>query len=169
MYVCLSISRYVHITAGTYRGHTALDLELEEVVNCWSWVLGSKLSCSVRAVHALNCWAIFPAPCFFLIMYFSLLCICIWHGARNVCMTCLGKPCAVGFVQLLLFEHFYEGSRYVTQVIGFAWQAFDLLNYEITKAYINRARAKNRHRNREKITEQEQSEMASVRLTIRPV
>lgn len=151
MYVCLSISRYVHITAGTYRGqgcHTALDLELEEVVNCLSWVLGSKLSCSVRAVHALNCWAISLAPSF-LIMYFSLLYRCIWHRARNVCMACLGKPWE-NFVQLLLFDHFYEGSRYLTQVIGFAWQAFDLLNYEITKAYINRARAKNRHRNREK-------------------
>lgn len=84
-------------------------------------------------------------------------------------MACLGKPWE-NFVQLLLFDHFYEGSRYLTQVIGFAWQAFGLLNYEITKAYINRARAKNRHRNREKkITEQEQSEMASVQLTIRPV
>lgn len=47
------------------RGSEVLDLpelELQAIVNNLTWVLGTELGSSARPVHALNHWAIAPAP-----------------------------------------------------------------------------------------------------------
>ena len=40
----------------------SLQLELQAVVSCSAWVLAADLRSPGRAVRALNCWAISPAP-----------------------------------------------------------------------------------------------------------
>jgi hypothetical protein len=49
-------------------GIGSLELELHMVVNCPSWVLGTKSRSSARAASALNCWGNSPAPvpCYYL-------------------------------------------------------------------------------------------------------
>ena len=45
------------------RGHkTALESLKLELTSCQTWVLGTKLAFSGRAVSALNCWARTSAP-----------------------------------------------------------------------------------------------------------
>jgi hypothetical protein len=52
---------YLHRSAGMHRSlscHMPQDLELQVVVSLLTWVLGIALWSTVRAVHALNHWAI---------------------------------------------------------------------------------------------------------------
>jgi hypothetical protein len=53
-----------------------LELELQVVIICLTWVLGAELRFSGRAGHRADCWAISPAPgigSWF--SYFSFLCL----------------------------------------------------------------------------------------------
>lgn len=43
-------------------GIRSLELELEVVVSCLAWVLGTKCMFPRRAASTLNHWAILPAP-----------------------------------------------------------------------------------------------------------
>lgn len=50
------------MSTGAYRGVRFLELELEAVMNCPTWVLGSVRP-SARVLHVLNCCATFqPIP-----------------------------------------------------------------------------------------------------------
>lgn len=65
MCTCVSVYRYVHMSAGACKGQKKasnfLQLELWVVVSCLTWVMGTGLGSSVRAVCTLNRWAIFLA------------------------------------------------------------------------------------------------------------
>lgn len=47
-----------------------LELELQVLVSCQTWVLGIKLRSSIIALRALNCSAITPAPAFMFCSFF---------------------------------------------------------------------------------------------------
>lgn len=56
--MCTSICGYVLLNAGTCRGQShqiSLELELEAVVCCLTWVLGTKQRSSGRAVYVVKC------------------------------------------------------------------------------------------------------------------
>lgn len=43
------------VVPGQKRAFDLLELELQVVVSCWTWVLGFKLGFSASTVHILNC------------------------------------------------------------------------------------------------------------------
>ncbi|CAO2635548.1 hypothetical protein LEMLEM_LOCUS23155 [Lemmus lemmus] len=64
------------------RGLRCLEAGVTVVVSHLTWVLGSKLGSSAKAVCTLNHKAISPAPCCFL---FGLMFL-IWLGFLFVCL-----------------------------------------------------------------------------------
>ena len=49
------------VSADALKNTDPPELELQVVVSCWIWVLGTKLRSSARAASALNHWVISPA------------------------------------------------------------------------------------------------------------
>ena len=52
----------MYICAGQKRVLDPLELELQEVVSCLTWVLGAELRSSARVAHILNHGAMSPTP-----------------------------------------------------------------------------------------------------------
>lgn len=64
-YMCTCESRvcmWVQLSSEASINITCSWLTLQAAESCVIWVLGTRLRSSVRAAHAFNCWAIFPAP-----------------------------------------------------------------------------------------------------------
>lgn len=67
MCVCKSVGLCIHVCSswGDQKGVSdPLEQELLAAVSYQTWVLGLKLRSSIKAVHALNCWALLPAHYF---------------------------------------------------------------------------------------------------------
>lgn len=68
VYLYVRLCIWVHLCIWVWASESqkrmsdSLDLELGRVVSCPTLVLGIKLRSSGRAVCALNCWTISPAP-----------------------------------------------------------------------------------------------------------
>lgn len=58
--MCVCVWLCTHVRAGTHRdqktGSDLLELELQAIVTCLTWVLGTEVRSSPRAVRAPNCW-----------------------------------------------------------------------------------------------------------------
>lgn len=55
----------VHLSADNHWGQKYLmliELEIQMVVSCPMWVVGTKLGSSVRVILVLNCWGSFQPP-----------------------------------------------------------------------------------------------------------
>lgn len=110
------------------------------------WVLGNKLRSSARTVCALNCWAVFLAPClaFYVgsedLIWSSSLgskCFILWA----VSPACLPSLTSVLWRQLLLKTHCQPDSCALMVIFVFLWllwslslcSGFPLLHYEVSK------------------------------------
>jgi hypothetical protein len=60
--MCVCVCVCVQYPKRPEEGIDLLELQLQKLVTHLIWMLGAELGSSVRAVYALNCCAILPAP-----------------------------------------------------------------------------------------------------------
>lgn len=97
-YMCTCESRvcmWVQLSSEASINITCSWLTLQAAESCVIWVLGTRLRSSVRAAHAFNCWAIFPAlniyiECVFMSSYVSARGDMLW-----ACTEVKGQPWVV--------------------------------------------------------------------------